>query len=228
MNAPSTIGRRLCRLLPRLFHATLLLGVVSELPAADVLHPYEAASTGYFRDQDTLPGAYQIYRTEETNRLWGLGPGGGDIKRSSFSSDVHAGVEDYAGKTCVSCHEQQRDTLHGSRGDVSCVQCHRGQPIAGTHHYYSPMNPTRRHAYVCAKCHQGASASFATYVIHEPSPLAATTREEFPLIHYAVWFMVILAGGVFAVFLPLVGFWGVRELFGLGRARGAGGGSQDG
>ncbi|MBK5969842.1 MULTISPECIES: cytochrome c3 family protein [Thiorhodovibrio] len=226
MNLQSTARRRLSGL----FCAALWLVLVPELPAADVPHPYEAASTGYFRDQDTLPGAYSIYRAEQASRLWGLGPGGGDIRRGSFSSDAHAGVAGYAGQSCVSCHEQQRYSLHGTRGNVSCVQCHRGEPISGIHHYYSPMNPIRRHAYVCAKCHQGASASFATYVVHEPAPLAAATREAFPLIHYAVWFMVILAGGVFALFLPLVTLWGVRELLGLGqgRARGAGGGSQDG
>jgi hypothetical protein len=228
MNARSTTGRRLRRLLPALLLAVLPVGLVPEVRAADVLHPYEAASTGYFREQDTLPGSYRLYQTEQASRFWGLGPGGRDVKRSSFSSDAHAGVAGYARRSCVSCHEAERYSLHSSRGNVSCVQCHRGEPIAGIHHYYSPMSPIRRHAYVCAKCHQGASASFASYVIHEPPPLAASTREEFALFHYAVWFMVILAGGVFAIFLPYVTFWGVRELAGLVRRKNAGGGPHHG
>jgi hypothetical protein len=137
------------------------------------------------------------------------------VKRTSFAADAHAGVVGYEVRTCVSCHEAQRYSLHSSRAEVTCVQCHRGRPISGIHHYYSAMNPIRRHAYVCAKCHEGSSASFASYVIHEPPPLAGSTEQEFPLFYYATWFMVILAGGVFVVFIPYVTLWGLRELVGL-------------
>ena len=198
-----------------------LLVSIAEPLHADAPHPYEAASTGYFRDQDTLPGTYLQYREsgKGAGALWGWGPVGGDVKRSSFRVDAHEGVVGYGVRSCVSCHEDQRYSLHSSRGNVSCVQCHRSQPIAGIHHYYSAMNPIRRHAYVCAKCHEGSSASFATYVIHEPSPLAAATAEEFPLFFYAFWFMVILAVGVFAIFIPYVALWGVRELIDVIRGR---------
>jgi hypothetical protein len=188
-------------------------------------HAYEMASTGYFRDQDTLPSAFLQYRQspEGGGAFWGLGPGGGDVKRSSFTPDAHAGVAGYGVRSCESCHEAQRYSLHTSRARVTCAQCHRGQPISGIHHYYSSMNPIRRHAYVCAKCHEGASASFATYVIHEPPPLVSSTAREFPLFYYSVWFMVILAVGVFAIFIPYVILWGLRELVGLfGRSPGHG------
>ena len=39
----------------------LLIVAIEPVPAAPV-HPYEAASTGYFRDQDTLPGAFQLFQ----------------------------------------------------------------------------------------------------------------------------------------------------------------------
>ena len=195
--------------------STLLLCLVVLMPAdvfaVDEEHPYEAASTGYFRDQDTLPGGYNMYRQDESARLWG-GPVTGDIKRASFQADAHLGVTGYQTRSCVSCHEEQRYSLHTSRGQTSCVQCHRDKPIAGLYHYYSSMNPIRRHAYICAKCHEGATASFATYVVHEPRPLVGNTADSFPLFYYAVWFMVILAVGVFVVFLPYVTLWGVREL----------------
>ncbi len=183
--------------------------------AAAELHPYEAVTTGYFRDHDSLPGAFRLYQMEQEGRLWGAGPVGGDVKRSSFSADAHEGVAGHGGRTCESCHEAQRYSLHSTRGHVSCVQCHRGEPIAGIQHYYSSMNPIRRHAYVCAKCHEGASPSFASYVVHEPRLLDVDTKEEFPLLYYAGWFMVILAGGVFAVFIPYVTLWGLRELVAL-------------
>ncbi|NNJ92152.1 MAG: hypothetical protein HKP55_10780 [Gammaproteobacteria bacterium] len=194
-----------------------IIVLASQQAVAAAPHPYEAAGTGYFRDGDTLPGAYLQYRqsSEYGGSLWGLGPGGGNVKRSSFWADAHSGVDSYMLRSCASCHEDQRYSLHSSRGNVTCVQCHRGQPISGINHYYSGMNPIRRHAYVCAKCHEAASASFATYVIHEPPPLASSTVEEFPLFYYAVLFMMILAVGVFALFIPYVTLWGLRELIGL-------------
>jgi hypothetical protein len=75
------------------------------------------------------------------------------------------------------------------------------------------MNPVRRHAYVCAKCHEGASASFATYVVHARNPAHAGTREVFPVLFYAFWAMVVLAGATFVIFLPHTALWGIRELF---------------
>jgi hypothetical protein len=73
------------------------------------------------------------------------------------------------------------------------------------------MNPIRRHAYVCAKCHEGASPSFAGFVIHEPTVFADTAKDDFPLMYYTVWFMLILTGGTFALFLPSTAMLLIRE-----------------
>ena len=189
------------------------------------IHQYEAASTGYFREQDTLPGAYQLYlQSPAKGALWGGGPTGGDVKRISFQADAHVGVRGYGWQRCTECHEQHDRSLHSTRGEVTCVQCHRDQPtISGIYHYYSPMNPIRRHAYICAKCHEGSSASFASYVIHEPNPLARETAQSFPIFYYAVWFMVILTVGVFIIFIPYTALWGIRELVALITRRTSGG-----
>jgi hypothetical protein len=71
----------------------------------------------------------------------------------------------------------------------------------------------RKHAYVCAKCHEGANASYASYLVHTPNPALAATQKTFPLLFYVFWFMIVLAGGTFAVFLPHTALWGIRELF---------------
>jgi len=173
-----------------------------------------SASTGYFRQSETLPGSYQLYLQghEVKGGFWGIGPGGGAVKRQSFSADAHAGVRNYRpNRDCASCHTQSVKNIHTARTTVTCRQCHRGQPIAGIHHYYSPLNPIRRHAYVCAKCHQGATANFATYLVHEPNPLAVATAQKFPALFYGVWIMAIIAGGVFIVFIPYVTLWGIRD-----------------
>ena len=75
------------------------------------------------------------------------------------------------------------------------------------------MNPLRRHAYVCAKCHEGAGASFAAYLVHAPNPALITTKKSAPALFYAFWIMVGIAVLTFLVFLPHTILWGIRELF---------------
>jgi len=175
----------------------------------------DAATSDYYRDQDTPPGVVEFYRQlpggEDT--WWGIGPSKPKVKRSSFKPDAHEGVEDYSPELlCQKCHAPETKDLHGLRMGITCVQCHRNQPVSGVYEYYSPLNPIRRHAYVCAKCHEGASASFATYVVHEPNPISSEARESFPLLYYSVWFMLILAGGVLVLFLPFTLIWWIRDL----------------
>ena len=171
--------------------------------------------TGYFRDQQVLPGAYRLYlqQPKKLDWLWGAGPLQEEVRKSSFAADAHLGVPNYSPRrACSDCHRDHSRDMHVARMGIGCVQCHRDQPIAGIYHYYSAMNPIRRHAYVCAKCHEGASPSFASYVVHEPNPLVVETRAGFPGLFYATWFMVILAGGVFLFFVPYAALWAVREL----------------
>lgn len=194
-----------------------LLGMLSVVPPAlgqSTEAPKEMAGTGYFRDQDTQPGVLQFYNQLPggENRLWGMGPKRAVIRRSSFKMDAHDGVADFSPEVrCKKCHIPQIRDLHGLRMGITCVQCHRSQPVAGVYHYYSALNPIRRHAYVCAKCHAGATPSFASYMVHEPNPIASETRDSFPLFYYAVWVMLILAVGVFVFFLPYTALWWIRE-----------------
>ncbi len=191
--------------------------VAGSAPAAAQAAGSEESATGFFRDQDTLPGSYRLYlqQPREQSWLWRMGPRQVVLRKASFAADAHEFVADYSPRRlCTDCHKDHTRDMHQSRAGITCVQCHRDKPIAGVFHYYAAMNQIRRHAYVCAKCHEGASPSFASYVVHEPNPLVAGSRDEFPLFFYAVWFMLILAGGVFAIFIPYTALWGVRELVG--------------
>ncbi len=96
--------------------------------------------------------------------------------------------------------------------NLNCRQCHGGEPIAGINYYFSPLNPIRRHAYVCTKCHEGATASFATFMVHEPSPGALSTKKPFlPSI--------TLTGSCLSLIVGTLGFFGahpdmvVKEIF---------------
>lgn len=195
----------------------LAVGLVGLAEAQAPSRYPDQTTTGRFRDQDTLPGSFRFYQQQPGGAagLWGLGPGQATPKRASFRMDAHEGVANYTPRRlCTDCHDGLQRDLHQVRMGIRCVQCHRTQPIAGVFHYYSALNPIRRHAYVCAKCHEGATPSFATYVIHEPSPITLEAREDFPLLFYATWFMIILAGGVFAFFLPVAVLWILREIVG--------------
>jgi hypothetical protein len=196
-----------------LFVALLIATGLVSGPVPSVAGQEGRQGSGFFRDQDTLPSSYRLYtQTGIGGGLWGLGPNRGKVKKSSFRADAHAGVRDYSSqRSCASCHTEQAKDLHSVRMDIKCTQCHLSKPIAGVHQYYSAMNPIRRHAYVCAKCHEGSSPSFAGYMVHEPSAISPEARDQFPLLYYGVWLMIILAGGVFAFFIPFTLLWLLRE-----------------
>ena len=172
-------------------------------------------STGYYEQYEVRPGLGRALLMEPVARggVLSYGPGTDSVRTRTRLGDSHWQVPYYANRNCVDCHAKQGgDNIHVVRNGIVCRQCHGLEPIASVQHYYSPMNRIRRHAYVCAKCHQGAGVSFADYLVHEPNPAAASTRQSFPLLFYTFWFMAVVAVGTFVVFLPHTALWGLREL----------------
>lgn len=150
--------------------------------------------------------------TEQSTGLDAWGPGQGPVRKDSTADDIHAKVPGFSpGRRCLSCHEGQDENLHYERTKLVCRTCHGTGIYEGIRNPASVMYQENRHK-VCATCHEGATASFATYMIHEPSPLAAETRVDFPALYWATLLMVILAGTVFAVFLPYTALWAVRDI----------------
>jgi len=187
----------------------LLLGLALALPVG-------AAAT-----QTLADGAQQHYWNQLTSSAYydasdqvsqlPYGPSTDPRPGLEPKRDAHAGVAGYSFRSCTSCHQAEADNLHTRRASNSCRQCHGSNPIASNRHYFSPMNPLRRHAYVCAKCHQGASASFATYVVHASSP--GENRERFPALYWADWLMYALIIGVIGLALVHGIGWWIREWF---------------
>jgi len=77
------------------------------------------------------------------------------------------------------------------------------------------MNPIRRHAYVCAKCHEGANISFATFKVHEPKASDPATRKTFASLYYTNWFMYLLIVGTMAFFGLHTLIWVGKETYHL-------------
>ncbi len=174
---------------------------------------YEA-STGYYEEYEAKPQRQRplIEIPGLRQGIFPYSPVAASIRNRSRLSDSHRGIKFYNRRRCEECHVEQTRDMHTVRANLTCRQCHGGEPIASNNHYFSPMNPIRRHAYVCSKCHEGASASYAGYIIHEPNPSLAGTLQTFPVLFYAFWIMIALAVGTFVVFLPHTILWGLREL----------------
>lgn len=190
------------RLVAALFGVLLLINSGLAISQGYTPLPAQPGSSGYF--------------SEATEALTlSFGPQQSDHKPGRpLQKDAHTDTRDYNRRNCTNCHADLGENLHSMRANVTCRQCHGFEPIASINHYYSAMNPIRRHAYVCAKCHEGANASFASYVIHPPK--AARAREvlaSFPALYWTDWFMFILILGVFIVFIPHSIGWWIREWF---------------
>ncbi len=203
--------------MPLLAMIFLLPGNVSgQEEVASTYRRYKAyeESTGYYEQYEVLPGRRQTIRRMPALRQesFAYSTTAAMVRIRTHLADSHQGIRFYENLRCEYCHIDQARDLHTVRANLTCRQCHGGEPIASIDHYYSPMNPIRRHAYVCAKCHEGSSASFATYVVHEPAAASKLAKQTFPALYYAYWFMLVLLVGTLAFFIPHSFLVGLREL----------------
>jgi len=173
------------------------------------------ASTGYYEEYEVLPRRQrpfvEIPGVEQG--VFPYSPVAAQVRIRTRLADSHRGIKFYWRRRCEDCHIPETRDIHTTRANLTCRQCHGGEPVASINHYYSPLNPIRKHAYVCAKCHEGASASYASYIIHEPSAGSALARTDFPILYYTYWFMLVLLVGTLAFFIPHSFLVGLRELF---------------
>ncbi|MBW1980045.1 MAG: hypothetical protein JRJ12_02385 [Deltaproteobacteria bacterium] len=192
-----------------------VVGAQEEVASAIRRYKEREASTGYYEKYEVLPRRQRpLVGVPGISRgLFPYSPSAAEVRVRTRLADSHRGIKFYRRRRCEDCHIIETRDIHTTRANLTCRQCHGGEPIASINHYYSPLNPIRRHAYVCSKCHQGSSASFASYVVHTPNPTLVSTKKTFPALFYAFWIMVVLAVGTFVVFLPHTVLWGIRELF---------------
>lgn len=178
-------------------------------------------STGYYEEHEVIPRhQLPLASSFEVRRQQPRLPSSTSpviVRIRTRLADSHQGIKFYQTKQCEVCHVEQTHGMHTVRAKLTCRQCHGLEPIASINHHFSPMNSIRRHSAVCAKCHPGASESFATYVIHEPLPSSSTARNSFPSLYYAYWLMLILFVGTLGFFIPHSLLVAARELFGKRR-----------
>jgi hypothetical protein len=189
-----------------------MLAALVCLPEPAFTQEEVASAIRRYKDREVSTGFYEQYEAKPrrmaplvevpgvTRGIFPYSPTAAKVRTRTRLADSHWGIRFYQRRRCEDCHIRE-------------TRCHGAEPIASLGHYYSPFNPIRKHAYVCAKCHEGANASFASYLVHTPNPALAATQKTFPVLFYVFWFMVVLAGSTFLVFLPHTALWGIRELF---------------
>jgi hypothetical protein len=172
-------------------------------------------STGYYEQYEARPRHQRplVGIPGVSRGLFPYSPTSATVRSRTHLADSHRGIKFYWGRRCEDCHINETHDIHTTRANLTCRQCHGGEPIASIDHYYSPMNPIRKHAYICAKCHEGASASYASYIVHEPAAGSSIARTTFPILYYTYWFMLVLLVGTLAFFIPHSFLVGLRELF---------------
>ena len=205
----------------RILIGLVMLMTVSSEPAwaqgevtSKIYRYRDRVATGYYEGYEVSPRrARAILETPGVKRgLFPFGPSASAVRTRAHLPDSHRGLKFYYRNTCIECHPRQARNLHSMRAGITCRQCHGPEPIAAINHYYSGMNPIRRHAYVCSKCHEGATAAFSGFYVHEPPSTALSTRESFPLLFYTSWGMLVLLLGTLAFFVPHSFMVGFREL----------------
>ncbi len=208
-----------------LFMTLVGLGLLLALPAVAPAQEEVGSSIRRYKDRESSTGYYEEYEAKPRRLRPFVGvpgvlrpsfpysPKASEIRIRTYLADSHRGLQFYAVKNCVECHAEEARDIHTTRGNLTCRQCHGAEPIASIAHYYSPLNPVRRHAYVCSKCHEGSSLSFATYVVHEPKPGSLLTRKTFPSLFYANWFMYLLIVGTMGFFVVHTIVWVSKELY---------------
>jgi hypothetical protein len=207
--------------------AVLLIGLFSLfiIPSGPPLAQEEVTSKIYRYRERVATGYYEGYEVSPRRQralvpvpgvrrgLFPYGSASAMVRIRARLPDSHQGLKFYYRNTCIECHAEEARNIHSVRAGITCRQCHGAEPIAAINHHYSPMNPIRRHAYVCAKCHEGANAAFADFYVHEPPGTALSTRESFPILYYTSWGMLLLFLGTLAFFVPHSFMVGLRELF---------------
>ncbi|WP_457552656.1 hypothetical protein [Desulfobacula sp.] len=204
-------------MLAMLLLPALSLGQGEEVTSYISRYKQNEVSSGYYENYEARP-RHQSQLVKKfrgvDQKPFAYSSTAASIRIRSRLADSHRAIKFYNNRRCEECHVNETHDIHTTRANLTCRQCHGPEPIASINHYYSPMNPIRRHAYVCAKCHEGASASFASYVVHEPAAGAISTRSSFPAMYYSYWFMLALLAGTLAFFIPHSLLMGLRELFG--------------
>ena len=173
------------------------------------------ASTGYYEEYEVMPRHQRPFvgLPAIRKRTFPYSQSAAKVRIRTRLADSHRGIRHYERRQCEKCHIEEAKGIHTVWANLTCRQCHGGEPIASINHIYSPLNSIRRHAYLCSKCHEGAGSSFASYIVHEPPAGSLEAKKSFRTLYYVYWFMLCLLIVTLAFFIPHTFMVGLREVF---------------
>jgi len=207
---------------PILLGLALILSVSSgiswaqEEVTSSIYRYRERVATGYYEGYEVSPRRQRATIELPATRpeLFPFGLSSALVRIRSRLPDAHRGLKFYERNTCIDCHPREARNIHSTRALITCRQCHGPEPIAAVNYWFSPLNPIRRNAYVCGKCHENANFRFAQFYVHEPPAGSLETLKSFPVLFISYWAMLLLLVGTLAFFVPHAFMVGFRELSG--------------
>jgi cytochrome b subunit of formate dehydrogenase len=163
----------------------------------------------------------EVYKTSVHGEEWLAGNTEAAICADCHSRHGVVEVHDDKGRveitqSCGNCHQDSLATYQGTyHGKITrlgygetakCYDCHGSHKIQRLENPVSQMHVDNR-LETCKKCHETATAGFATFQPHGTS----TDREKYPQIWFASTFMIGLLIGTFAFFWLHSALWFYRE-----------------
>ena len=122
--------------------ALVAAGAVLLLPPPASAQEEVASAIRRYKDREASTGYYEEYevRPRRAKPLVGVpgveagifnySPTAAKVRNRSHLADSHMGIAFYKEKTCQTCHPEQAKDIHTVRANLTCRQCHGGEPIA--------------------------------------------------------------------------------------------------
>ena len=108
--------------------------VSAQEEVASAMHRYKGyeASTGYYEEYEVLPRRQSPFvEIPGVKRgLFSYSPTSAQVRIRTRLADSHLGIKFYNRRRCEDCHIQEAKDIHTSMANLTCRQCHGGEPIA--------------------------------------------------------------------------------------------------
>ena len=106
-----------------------------------------ASAIRRYRDREVSTGFYEQYEVKPrrmaplvevsgvTPGLFPYSPTAAKVRTRTRLADSHLGIRFYQRRRCEDCHIRETRDIHTTRANLTCRQCHGGEPIASLGHY---------------------------------------------------------------------------------------------
>jgi len=119
--------------------AAVLLVELLGLPALSPAQEEVASAIRRYKDREVSTGYYEEYEAlPHRQRPWWKSPGSkgtlpvqptaAQVRSRTHLADSHQGIKFYWNLRCQICHLTETTDIHTTRANLTCRQCHGGEP----------------------------------------------------------------------------------------------------